>query len=144
MSNSTIHRVQQLYIKWVIDERPLLAIALGRSGTISRAGDGSPEHAQHVFMGRGEAEAFDALMAAWEEDWFELAGRYTLPDPKGDPATLTISFSSDELDTGVEFHYGTESEGPPEELVDWVERALDLTQPWWEDQLAQRSQKKRR
>ncbi|RMG22721.1 MAG: hypothetical protein D6730_15915 [Bacteroidetes bacterium] len=134
-------QIEQVYIKWEVAGRQLLALSFNRSGSLNRAGDGSEEHAAYFFMGRADTPVFEAFMEQVDESLFEMAGRYTLPEPKGEIARLTLAFSGPELDTGFEFTYGTHSAGPAQEVVELLELALNLTQQWWEGQLHQRLSK---
>ena len=98
-------------------------------------GDGSGEkEAAGFHMGHTEEPLFEQLVAEMEPEWEEMTGRYEMPEQKGEACELTISLEGDELDTGFQFTFGSESAGPPEELLDWVEGAVAISQEWWEDQ----------
>lgn len=132
---------ERIFIKYAVNDEQLLYIMLSDRGTINRMGDGSPEEKKHVFMGRTETAVFSDLLDKIPADLMEMAGRYVFPDPKGDICTLTVGLEGENLDTGFEFTYGTESDGPPEEVVDIVEEAVALTEDWYQKQKAARRQK---
>lgn len=136
-------QIDQVFIKWTVAGKQLLLINLNKSGAISRAGDGSKENMKRFFLGRTEPSTFEAFMTKIDEALFEMTGRYELPSPKGDISVLTVSFTGENLDTGFEFRYGVDSEGPPEEFIEIVEHALVITHSWWEEQLSRKKQNKK-
>lgn len=127
----------QVHIKLTIAGADVLAITLTREGTLNRLGDGETMPPP-LFMGRTEEPLFAAFLGQLSPELLELTGRYTYPNPQGDRCELSIALSGAEIETGFAFSYGTDSEGPPEEIVELVEYALDLTDPWYEAQLARK------
>ncbi|MEL6194636.1 MAG: hypothetical protein AAFR66_21430, partial [Bacteroidota bacterium] len=59
-------------------------------------------------------------------------------DRTGDTAHFSITLSSETEETGFAFTYGTTSQGPPEELVEWVSLAVELTQGWFEERVMEK------
>jgi hypothetical protein len=56
-------------------------------------------------------------MTNLDDDMFEFLGRYDLPEKEGLPCQLTIELSFTNADNdGFAFNYGSESEGPPQEI----------------------------
>ncbi len=129
-------QIQQLFIKLEAEDESVLSLMLSASGSLNRMGDGSgdPEVAR-FFMGSSPEPLFQQLIAGMDEKVFELAGRYELPYEGGERLRLTLHFKGEKLDTGFEFSYGSESMGPPEELLEIVEQAVALTDGWYEAQL---------
>lgn len=133
-------QLTQVHLKLTVDDSDILAITLTQQGTVNRLGDGETQPPQLV-MGRTEEPLFADFVTQLTPELLELTGRYTYPDPQGERCELTIALSGPEIDTGFAFTYGSESEGPPEEIVALVEYALDLTDPWYETQLARRNRR---
>ncbi|MDX1908870.1 MAG: hypothetical protein SF053_17675 [Bacteroidia bacterium] len=121
----------------------LLSVMVARSGAITRMGDGTgvPETLVPC-IGRTEENLFAPLVSGVTPELLEMAGRYEMPDPQGDIHVLTITLEGEEAETGFAFTYGIDSDGPPEEMVEWVTRALELTDPWYTSQLARRNRKR--
>ena len=141
---ATFSDIQQAYFKLTINEKQLLGIFLSSSGSINRSGNAELDGKDtRMFMGRLDGDPVAALFADVDEKLLELAGRYTLPDQQGDQCQLTIALEGENLDTGFEFNYGSESDGPPEEIYQLVDVALDLTEEWYQHQLDTHRKNKR-
>jgi hypothetical protein len=119
--------------------KPVLLIHLGADGSITRMGTGAVENEEGaLFMGSTDTGIFQALLADVDDDMLTKAGTFTARHQKGDPCELSVIFSGPSEGAVYEFQYGSESEGPPQELRDLVIRALELTEPWYEEQKAVR------
>lgn len=139
INKQAIHRI---LIKWTVEEETIISLMLSQNGSINRIGSGESTGGK-MAMGRTEEPIFQQLLEALPEDWLTNTGRYTLPDPKGKLAQLTIALeSSHEEETGFEFTYGTQSDGPPEDMVEYVEYAIALTDEWYEE-MTRKGRKKR-
>ena len=131
-----VSSIARINIKWQVEETVMLRISLSQSGAISRAGDGeSDQLTSRMYMGRIETEIFDALIAKFDPKWIEEAGRYTMPQAAGQHCCLTLSFEAESDELGVEFIYQSEGHGPPEDLVEFVELALSLSDDWYGEML---------
>ena len=131
-------KIKRIFIKLESDGKQRLNIFFSDSGTINRMGDGSDDRISRFFIGRTDEPIFAIFIEKISEDLLSLVGRYSFPDPKGELCKLIISFVGDDIDTGFEFTYGTDSDGPPEEIINLVNLALDLTDSWYEEQLNQK------
>lgn len=141
-----LHHADRIFIQWDIDDQQVLRILLSRSGSVNRSGFGADvdDLPSPLCMGRFESsEAFDTLMGLIPDSWIDMVGRYTLPNAQGAICTLSIGLEGDGLDTGFAFTYGMDSEGPPEEFVQLVALAIELTDPWYLDQIARKKQGKK-
>jgi hypothetical protein len=59
------------------------------------------------------------------------------PEKKGRACQLTIGFQkADGQETMTVWEYGSESQGPPPEVCDFVVDAAEATAPWYEQQKA--------
>lgn len=131
-----LNQIQQVYIKLEAEDETVLSLMLSATGSLNRMGDGSGDpEVGRFFMGTTQEPYFKQLIQSINQKVFELAGRYELPYEGGEHVHLTIHCKGDQLDTGFEFTFGSESMGPPEEILAIVEKAVELTDPWYEEQL---------
>jgi len=108
---------------------------MSRSGHVNRLGSGEyADKQRQVAMGKVGPHLFEQLLSGLDEAWLDWAGRYTFPDPKGAIYTLTIVFEGDNWETGIAFTFGKESEGPPGDIWEFVDLAVDLTDEWYHSQ----------
>jgi hypothetical protein len=127
----SLARIDQLEIKLTVAAEVYLQIVMMRNGMVNRRGDGNHAGGPLV-MGRPEEPIFEAYLQAIPPELLAEAGRYELPDQQGDPSELIISFKGEGIDTGFAFRYGSASMGPPEEFVELVDLALELTEEWYQ------------
>ena len=136
--------IQQIYFRLSSEGRPYFSLMLSSTGSINRMGNGNSEEAfPQMAMGNIGPELFQELIDQIPEDWFSWAGRYTMPEQKGSREQLHIAFSSQQAETGFEFDYGSDSEGPPDELVSLTEYAISLTEEWYDEQLSRKNKKRK-
>jgi hypothetical protein len=63
-----------------------------------------------------------------------LGEGYQMLKPRGVSAKLTITFKfKDGSSNGFCYLYGWESEGPPNDVAEFVRMAVAQTQPWYEE-----------
>lgn len=145
MDPISLTNIDRIFIKFEVDKQEILMITLTRNGTVNRMGDGSGDSDSLYFaMGRTEDSLLEEWMKNLNDEILSFAGRYEYPDPKGKICHLTIALEGEGVDTGFEFTYGEESDGPPEEIFQLVEAAVLLTDPWYEDQQSRKRQRKKR
>ena len=112
--------------------RQLLFVFLHRDGSVNRMGDGTLRAYGDFRIGRVTEPLFDQFMEDLSEGLLDYAGRYDLPDRRGLDCNLEVKlFSGGALGANLEFHFGSESLGPPAEIRALVTRALELTEAWW-------------
>jgi hypothetical protein len=67
-----------------------------------------------------------------------LEGEYDVRDKQGKTCLLTIQFVSgtgqESEEFGLSFRYGSESQGPPDDICEFVAAAVQLTDGWRERQ----------
>jgi hypothetical protein len=133
-----IDDVRACFIVLEYDGRQTLVVLLGRDGSINRMGNGKvdPEVDLTWYIGMVDQPLFDQLMEALPPDILTLSGRYDEPsERRGVECKCTISFQyADGGNSGLEILWGSESEGLPLELRDFISRAVELTDPWWQAQ----------
>jgi hypothetical protein len=95
------------------------------------AGDGST-----LYIGRVTEPLFERLMEVVPSElWqFRHVGRIDLDNRTGEDCVLTVMFGhSDGRGFRFEILFGSESGGVPRELQMILARALELTDPWWQE-----------
>ena len=134
--------LEHVHFKLAVNDEQVLAIRFSKSGALNRMGDGSDDpKARIILMKRVKEPIFEQLIEGLSDELMDLVGRYSFPDPQGDLTKLLITLEGvNNAETGFEFVYGSESVGPPEEIIDFVERAIELSDPYWEEYLASKRQ----
>ncbi len=117
-------------------DQQALFVLLAADGTINRLGTGTINNKDNdLFIGMTQEPLFDQLMTSLNDDMLDHMGGYDVPEKNGVPCTLTISLSfANADDNGFGFRYGSESEGPPREIIEFVMAAVRLTDPWFQQQ----------
>jgi hypothetical protein len=117
-------------------ENTILSILLASDGSINRMGNGRlRDNDKDLYIGAGQEQLFRDFISRMPGDLLAYAGRYEMPEPQGLPCKLTLLFAGPG-DTGVgfEFHYGSESQGPPTEIRELITAAVEITDGWLEAQ----------
>jgi hypothetical protein len=116
--------------------KPALLLLVAGDGSIQRMGDGSiPSGDPDGYRGHTEEPLFQRLHACIRDEWLQRPGAYVAEELPGDEIVLTIRFlRAPEDGVGIQYRYGSESDGPPAEVRDFLETALDLTDSWYADQ----------
>lgn len=131
----TIEQIESVHIQLEVEGETVLSIKLSASGTLNRMGDGSGEKEQSGwFLGSTEEPLFAEWGSLLNDELMAMTGRYEYPDPIGEKTELTISLEGNGESTGFGFIYGSDSVGPPEEIMELVNAAVDVTEDWWESQ----------
>jgi hypothetical protein len=119
-----------------ISDKPSLFVLLAADGSINRLGTGAVKNRDNeLFIGVTKEPLFDRLMTNLQDSWLDHMGGYDVPDQQGAPCELSIAFSfGKDNDNGFEFRYGSESQGPPEDIARFVIAAIEITEPWFKAQ----------
>ncbi len=132
-----------LFLKWTTEQGNLLAISCMRSGNLSRLGDETLSFPPSpLFMGRTQENLFEELMNAFNPEWLKFVGRYEFPNLSESKQSLSLQLTGEGIDTGIEFIFDGQNSSPPEDFIEFVELAILLTNPWYEEQLATKTQRK--
>lgn len=127
--------IDAVVINQEVDGQPSLFVLLANDGTINRIGTGAIDNSEKaLFIGQTGDGLFERFMEKVDEAIFENSGAYKHPDPKGRACKLELAFRRPSGPLGFEFHFGSESEGPPEEISALVIHAIELTEPWYTKQ----------
>ena len=131
--------VRALLIDLKINEdTTLLFIVLGADGSINRSGSGTFKNKSgDMFIGKTDPAIFENVRLHLTEEMLQGLGYTFRPkEVRGAPCKLTLIFQfKDGPDGGSEYLYGSESEGPPGDVVDFVRAAVGETEGWYQDQL---------
>ncbi len=133
-------KVRAVIISLEADANVALFILLGSDGTVNRMGTGAPDNIEKaMYVGHTTDRLFTQLMAQVDERLLAHGGRYVLPNPQGTLCTLKMLFQLHKTPQGpeiigFEFVYGADSEGPPAQVSDLIIAAVEMTDPWFEEQ----------
>ncbi|MEM6264831.1 MAG: hypothetical protein AAGI38_20125 [Bacteroidota bacterium] len=129
--------IERIHIRLQVESETVLSLMVAKSGAVNRMGDGSgAAKLKRFFMGSMPAPDWNLVTDILTQDLMDQTGRYEMPDITGERCELEIELTSDkETETGFAFTYGTESIGPPEEIILLVDQAMSLTDDWYEAQL---------
>ena len=123
-----------------------LIIMLHIDGTINRKGSGSMEIDKDLFIGMTDTAPILRQLSNMIDEGFSQYLNHVYDDPKktGKNSFVEIVLSSAGQRQGMKFIYGSESMGPPAPVVNFVKKAIELTDPWFNRQQKQvrKSQKK--
>jgi hypothetical protein len=117
-------------------DEEILVVLLDKAGSINRLGDGTPSQSDKtLYIGVVREPLFDELIEVAPDPIFRYAGRMEVRERRGVECVLTEAFfHEDGRVIPFEVLYGSESRGPPSELVTILKRVAQLTDPWWYDQ----------
>lgn len=119
-----------------IDEKPSLFVLLAADGAINRLGRGTVDDpAGGLFIGKTDPAIFEAVRSHLSDEMVRTQGQtFQHQNPRGVPCKLTLTFKfKDGTSSGLAFLYGSESEGVPGDVADFVTTAVRLTDPWYEN-----------
>lgn len=116
-----------------------LFVMLGADGSINRVGTGAVDNAERdMFIGRTDPALFRELRDQITAELLAWCGQSRAdPEPRGAVCELTVGFkraSGEELLTV--WRYGSESQGPPPEVGQFVVATVRATDPWFAQQQA--------
>lgn len=136
-TESVKSRVDAVLLVKKSDDELSLFVLLGKDGSINRMGSGSDSDIQKdMFIGITKEPLFQNFMDSVPEMFVE-APRATLGpagERLGKKCQISLMFKSGADESGLSFIYGSESQGPPSELLRVVTRAIEITEPWYQQQ----------
>ena len=84
-----------------------------------------------LVIGKSDPSTFEAVRSCVTPEILRISGGSAHQNPHGLPCELAISFKfHDGAEGGFGFRYGSESEGPPENVRTLVTEAARLTDAW--------------
>lgn len=137
-TTSANETVDAIVVSLKIDGTLTLFVLLADDGSVNRMGTGSVHNAEHDwYIGVIDNGAFRHLRSMIQPEWLEMPGRYEHPDKVGPECELSVMFRRKAgADVVIEFVYGAESLGPPEDLREFAATAVNLTAAWARKQKA--------
>jgi hypothetical protein len=128
-----------IMITLLVGAEQSLFIMLGADGGINRVGTGEVDNTERdMFIGRTDAALFADLQEQITPELLAWCGQSRVdPEPRGKVCELTVGFkqaNGEELLTA--WRYGSESQGPPPEVGQFVVAAVRATDPWFARQRA--------
>jgi hypothetical protein len=123
-------------IQLTIGRHPALFLALAEDGNVTRGGSGTVNDAEsEVYMGSTTEPLLERLKDSIETWWFNAPGPHTIDVAHGEPCELSLMLLGPVSGPWtLQFHYGSESAGPPVEIMSFVNEAIALTEPWYTKQ----------
>lgn len=136
--------INAIMVKLDVAERQLLFIVLAADGLVNRVGTGAMNNSENdLFIGRTTDPLFATLREQVRPEWLEHFGAYDIPGKVGSTCTLSLLFKTSEgQEGGIQFVYGSESQGPPSDICEFVTEAVRLTDPWYATQKQMAAPKK--
>ena len=134
---ATIEDISVIWMTIKVEGRNTLFLTLASDGLVNRLGTGGVNNTENdMFIGKTNGPLFLQLRSRIDTRWLpQMGAGYTLPEQKGKECELTVGFKfQDGKETCVIFNYGSESQGPPGDIVQFVIDAVALTTPWYEQE----------
>ncbi len=130
--------INAVFVDLKINDQQALYVMLASDGSVQRMGRGTIDNTEiEMFTGTSADQLFASLMLDVDDSILQYAGSYHDRSFDGGECQLKLLFQSNDDSTGFEFVYGTNSQGPPTEICDFIITCVDLTDPWYERQLSQ-------
>jgi hypothetical protein len=128
--------ITAVHITLEIDGKQSLFVLLSQDGTVNRLGTGAVNNAENdLFIGISSEPLIEQAKQSLTDDMLDHMGGYDVPDQKGASCKLSIGFQfADGGENGFGFSYGSESQGPPQEITQFVVAAVEATEPWYQSQ----------
>jgi hypothetical protein len=123
-------------ISFEADGELRLFIQLTSDGSINRMGSGELDNREvDLYKGRTSEPIFSHLLDELPDDFLENAGVYRVPYSKGIPLAMIISLQAGREALALEFYFGSDSMGIPSEIIQFVQKARELTEGWYRTQI---------
>lgn len=130
---TTIDEVERIQIILQTEAHLLLHINLASDGTIERLGSGRLDNDEFALVsGVTDKAIFDEMLKSLPEEFLESEGNYSDPNLRGQRLGLSITLMVNGNEHSFQMIYGSESEGPPDDVVAFVMAAKELTESWYQ------------
>jgi hypothetical protein len=128
--------INKVLITLEVGNKTALFILLTKDGQIHRKGNGNPESGQPLKMDVSEDGYFEAFMMTVDEEIFNYTGVVKQPDMAGIESRLSIIFQgNNNEDYAFRVVYGSQSQGPPQDIVQILINAVKITEAWYQQKL---------
>ena len=130
------NNIDAIWITLQVTDKPVLFVMLAAEGSINRLGTGAEDNSENdLFIGITPPDLFASLVNRVNADLLKWIGQYAHPAPKGKICELIVGFKKADGKESISFwRYGTESSGPSPEICNFVNTAVEVTGPWYEQQ----------
>ena len=131
-----IENITGMLVALHVANRQTLFVMLGVDGLVNRLGTGAEDNVENdMFIGKASLDTFNTLRSRINPDIFQWIGEHADPAPVGKICRLAVGFQlKDGRELMSEWQYGSQSLGPPPEVRDFVIAAVEITDPWYEQQ----------
>ena len=131
--------VMGLALTLKVEDELSLLVLLAADGSINRLGTGTVNNTEkNMFMGVTDPKLFESLRPHVNSDVIRWIGGRADKAPKGKICELTIwLFLPNKEERTIYFKYGSESIGPPPEVSRLVLAAIEITNPWYQENKAE-------
>ena len=131
-----IEDIQQTLITLKVDDNQVLFLLISNDELINRKGDGNLDCKDNdLFIGKYSDNLFGKIKPYFTEEMNEYIGQtFKNNEIKGRTCDLSILVKGDNFETGTQFIYGELSQGPPNPFRSLVIKAIELTEPWFQEQ----------
>jgi hypothetical protein len=126
-----------ILVTFFVDDQQALFIMLSSDGAINRMGTGSLVNAENdLFIGKTSLPIFESLKKLIDPNLLQWFNRQNADRaPKGKICKLTLGVKQrDGKELMSSWQYGSESLSPPSDITAFALRAIELTNPWYEEQ----------
>lgn len=130
--------VQTILLDLKVDSKKLLFILVAADGTINRIGNGTLGNNNFdMFIGCTGAAIFEKVRPHLADSVLQDLGKsIQCGTVRGLSCKFTVIVGfTDGTEDGFEYLYGSESQGPPKYVVDFVRVAIAETEGWYQEQI---------
>jgi hypothetical protein len=134
--------VHAIGVSLKVNAKPSLFILVSADRSINRAGSGTLAETEnknrHFCIGvTPDTAIFERVRSHLTEATLQRLGyRFQRQNVRGAPCKLELMIGFNDHTSGLsEYLYGSESEGPPSDVVDFVTAAVHETDGWYQQQL---------
>jgi hypothetical protein len=126
-------KISEFMIKLEIGGEISLFLLMVNDGKINRMGTGEADNIEKkLFVGSIHPMIFSEFMTCVDEETLQSPGSFRLDGRNGKECQLLVMFKAGTESLKFEFIFNAESEGPPEDICIWIERAVEITDEWYE------------
>jgi hypothetical protein len=136
VSDRRVDAVDGFAISLEISAQQALFLLLAKDGTVNRMGSGAlPIEDGDLYIGRAIPSLLPAALTGLSDHMLQFTGGYDVSDKQGAPCRLSITLRfADGTEDGFGFTYGSESQGPPREIAEFVQGAVVASDGWYREQ----------
>ena len=134
-----VDEIHELMVTLLVGGEQVLFVMLASDGSMNRLGTGALNNTERdMFIGRTTPEAFQRLRDNISNELLAWCGQsLSAPEKVGKVCELTVGFKKSNGEELVSvWRYGSESQGPPPVIGNFVVASVQATEPWYEKQKA--------